>query len=182
MAGIEELEHLRWQNAVLREKNWASNGKLKISQWFVLVSTKYKPTSELDKEQHKVYCDEIMQELKELIGTIIGFNRKTHGWTDEYIVDVRIRYVVETGKGKLKRDGTRGKSGGEMHIHIYITIYHRSNINLTQEALYAFFQPRIFRYFGIERPFVGRPVLLPLNRVEEYMGKSFENVKWTVIK
>ena len=177
-----DIEQLRWQNAVLREKNWATNErKLKQSRWFFLVSTRYKPTSEIDREQKKQYCDEIMQEFKDEIGQIVTINRKTHSWTPDYINDVVIRYVVETGRGKLKLDGTRGKSGGQMHIHVDVSIYHHSNISLTYEALYAFFQPRIWRYFGIEKPFVSRPRLIPADRVKEYMEKSFENAVWTTV-
>lgn len=178
-----EIEQLRWQNAVLREKNWATREKaLKQSRWFFLVSTRYKPTSEFDLQQKTAYCDEIMREFKEEIGNIITFNRKRHTWTPEFITDVVIRYVVETGKGKLKLDGTRGKSGGQMHIHVDICIFHHSNIALTQEALYAFFQPRIWRLFGIEKPFVSRPRLVPADRIREYMEKSFANAAWTTIE
>lgn len=178
---LYELEQLRWQNAVLKEKQWASNSGLKQSRWFFLVDTRYKPTGLVDTENKEQYCDEIMREFKNEIGTIITFNRKKHAWLPEFITDCRVRYAVEVGKGKLKLDGTRGKSGGRMHLHVDLTVYHHSNINLPWENLYAFFQPRIFLYFGVDKPFVSHPRLIGQDRIKEYMEKSFGNATWTVI-
>ena len=175
-----ELEHLRWQNAVLKEKNWASdNKKLKRSQWFFLVNSRHKPQPMDGSED---YLDALMQDFAVQVkaGEIITMNRKTHAWLPEYIDEVRIKYVVELGKGKLKKDGTKGKSGGTIHLHVYLSVYHHSNISLEWEALRDFFEPPMFQYFAL-KPFISRPRLVQPDRVEEYMVKSFQRAAWQTI-
>lgn len=34
---------------------------------------------------------------------IITFNLKGHGLTNEFIKDIKVKYVIEKGKGKLKK-------------------------------------------------------------------------------
>jgi hypothetical protein len=113
-------------------------------------------------------------------GQYITMNRKTHAWLPEYIDEVRIKYVVELGKGKLKKDGTKGKSGGTIHLHVYLSVYHHSNISLEWEALRDFFEPPMFQYFAL-KPFISRPRLVQPDRVEEYMEKSFQRAAWQTI-
>ncbi len=180
---LSELEHLRWQNSVLKEKNWASNpDRKKRSEWFFLVNTRYKPEDEYNRSRAEQYIDSVMLEFSDAVkqGSIIDLNRKTHHWDTEYIDDVRIRYVVELGKGKLKADGTRGRSGGELHVHVLLTVFHHSNISLTWESLVNFFRPR-FELFFAKKPFVSRPKLTSENRTLEYMEKGFESAEWKVI-
>lgn len=180
---LSELEHLRWQNSVLKEKNWARDpDRKKRSEWFFLVNTRYKPEDDFDKDRCEAYIDEIMGDFSNAVraGNIVDLNRKTHSWDTQYIDDVRIRYAVEVGKGKLKKDGTRGKSGGELHIHVLLTIYHHSNLTLTWESLVEFFQPPFMTFFAM-KPFVSRPKLTTENRTIEYMEKGFENAVWKVV-
>lgn len=183
---LSELEHLRWQNAVFKEKQWASNpDRLKRSEWFFLINTRYKPAlnDAIDIQRCEQYCDELMQEFAEAVraGQVVTLNRKTHHWDGDFIREVRIRYVVELGKGKMKLDGTRGKSGGEIHIHGLLTIYHYSNLTLTWESLVEFFQPKMFPFFG-KKPFISHPKLTQENRTKEYMEKGFEEAAWKVIE
>ena len=181
---LSELEQLRWQNSVLREKGWASDpDRKKRSEWFFLVDTRYAPTDAHDKDRCEAYIDEVMKEFGAEVkaGNIVDLNRKTHRWDSRYIDDVRIRYVVELGKGKLKKDGTKGDTGGKLHIHVLLTIFHHSNISLTWESLVAFFGPRFGLYFA-KRPFVSRPRLTSENRTIEYMEKGFEHAEWKVVE
>lgn len=181
---LSELEQLRWQNSVLKEKNWASDPeRKKRSEWFFLVNTRYKPEDDVDRSRCEAYIDEVMLEFSQEVkaGNIIALNRKTHRWDSQYIDDVRIRYAVELGKGKLKLDGTRGKSGGELHVHVLLTVFHHSNISLTWESLVAFFGPKFQLYFS-KKPFVSRPRLTSENRTVEYMEKGFEHAEWKVIE
>jgi hypothetical protein len=181
---LSELERLRWENSVLREKNWASGRKLKHSEWFFLVNSRHKPSDgnpglELSVE----FCDMLMKEFSEQVkeGQIVTLNRKKHQWNPEFIRSVKIRYVNEVGKGKLKKNGQPGKSGGCIHIHCLLTIHHTSNVSLTWESLNDFFQPRMLELFG-KNPFVSHPKLIPQNRVEEYMEKGFETAEWQQIE
>ena len=172
---ISEILH---ENAVYQTKLWASKKKQHTSAYFILIDTKCRPSSEFDKQRIIDYCDEIMREFSSMIHALISFNFSSHKWTSDYIDSVSIKYVVEIGPGKLKKDGTRGKSGGTVHIHVYLVIRHHSNITLHWEDLKDFFKPRILHHLGTETAFVSRPRLIPQNRIEEYMEKTFENAVW----
>lgn len=180
---FEELERLRFENAVLKEKQWASRGTLRYTQYFFLVDTKKKvdASDPFAKQQAIDYCDEIMREFAAQIASVVTFNKKKHYWSPDYIESVKIKYAIEFGLGRLKKDGTKGLTGGTVHIHVYLTIHHRSNIQVTQEALSNFFSPLVLMHFGT-RAFVSRPRLVPLNRIEEYMGKSFQQATWKTIE
>jgi len=183
---LSEIERLRWENAVLREKTWASGkqGKLKRSEWFFLVNTRHNPNNgNPDLERSKEYGDYIMEEFARAVknGDIITLNKKRHFWDPEFIESVKIRYVTEIGKGKLKKNGQPGKVGGTVHFHVLLTVHHRSNISLEWEKLYEFFQPFISEYFFQDKPFIGRPRLVPQNRIQEYMEKGFETAEWQTV-
>lgn len=178
----EELERLRWQNSVLKEKMWARNGVDRVSDYMFLVNTRHKPDTWVEFNQNERFCDELMEDFTRAVrdGEIVTLNRKKHQWNTDYIDRIRVRYVVEIGKGKMKKDGTKGEVGGYVHIHVRLTIYHRSNITLTWESLKAFFDPPCWREFAIH-PFIGHPKLIPMDRVDEYYGKSFNQVEWKEI-
>lgn len=179
---IKENARLSFENSVLKQKNWAKPDKNRITAYFLLVNTRYKPETQADVEWATGYCHEMMEQFAREIGTIITFNKKGHSYTPEYITNVRIRYVVELGRGRLKKDGTRGKSGGTIHIHIYLTIWHTSNITVTHDSIVDFFQPLVWAHFGIEKVFVGRPRLIAENNVEQYMLKDTPaGSRWTTI-
>lgn len=184
---LSEIERLRWENALLREKTWAHGraGKLRRSEWFFLVNTRHKPANgNPDLERSKEYGDIIMAEFARAVqaGDILTLNKKSHTWNRDYIENVKIRYVTEIGKGKLKKNGQPGNVGGTVHFHVLLTVHHRSNVSLEWEKLYAFFQPLIELYFFQTKPFIGHLKLVPENRVEEYMAKGFENAEWQVIE
>ena len=184
---LSEIERLRWENAVLREKTWASSkeGKLNRSEWFFLVNTRHKPSNgNPDLERSKEYGDVIMADFAYAVqaGHILTLNKKKHTWDSDFIQDVKIRYVTEIGKGKLKKNGQPGNVGGTVHFHVLLTVFHRSNISLEWEKLYEFFQPLIEQYFYQQKPFIGRPKLIPANRIEEYMAKGFEDAAWQTIE
>lgn len=178
----DELQELRWQNSVLREKLWARNGTERVSDYMFLVNTRYRPTSWADFNLKEDFCDRLMYDFTMAVqqGEIITLNKKKHQWNTDYIDRIRVRYVVELGKGKMKKDGKRGEVGGYVHIHVRLTIYHRSNITLTWESLKQFFDPPCWREFA-EHPFIGHPKLIPQDRVDEYYGKSFKEVEWKEI-
>lgn len=187
LMSLSEIERLRWENAVLREKTWASGkeGKLRRSEWFFLVNTRHKPLlGNPSLERSKEYGDIIMADFARAVrdGEILILNKKLHRWDADFIESVKIRYVIEIGKGKLKKNGQPGNVGGTVHFHVLMTIYHRSNITLDWQDLYNFFQPLNEQYFYEPRPFVGRPKLIPENRVQEYMEKGFEEADWQTIE
>lgn len=184
---LSEIERLRWENAVLREKTWAQGreGRLRRSEWFFLVNTRHKPSQgNPDLARSKEHGDAIMTEFARAVrdGEILTLNKKRHRWDADFIESVKIRYVTEIGKGKLKKNGQPGNVGGTVHFHVLLTVHHRSNITLEWENLFNFFQPLNEQYFFEPRPFVGRPKLIPENRVQEYMEKGFEHADWQVVE
>jgi hypothetical protein len=114
-------------------------------------------------------------------GEILTMNKKKHEWNSDFIESVKIRYVTEIGKGKLKKNGQPGKVGGTVHFHILLTVQHRSNISLQWESIWDFFQPFIEEYFFQPKPFIGHPKLVPANRIQEYMEKGFETAEWSIV-
>jgi len=180
---LSHTQELAFQNAVLKNKLWASNRKVKVSEWFLLVDTREKwDGTEYQKEQVRRYCDDVMTEFTDALeaGDIVHMNRATHYWDSQYIDSVSVRYVCELGNGKMKKDGKKGRTGGTFHLHILITIIHTTNISLEWETLRDFFTPRMQLLFS-KKPFVGRPRLTSQNRVVEYMEKGLEEAVWTQI-
>lgn len=178
-----DIDQLLFENSVLKQKLWASRKKNKSTSYFFLIDTKYKPKNSVDEKRVIDYCKEIMEGFIEAIyrNEIITFNLKGHGLTNEFIKDIKVKYVIEKGKGKLKKDGTRGNSGGTIHIHVYIIILHHTNITIHWDQLKDYFVPEIRHHIGTENPYVSRPHLIPLNRVEEYMEKDVECGVWTTV-
>lgn len=167
-----------WRNNVLREKGWASNpDNQKITRWFLLISTKIRPSDARERELYEQRLDELMDEFSRALPELIKFRFKKHEWTPEYIDDCNVKYSVEVGRGRLRKDGTRGDSGGELHVHVLITIRHHSNITLDHETVREFLEPLCEQYF-YTKPFIGRLRLIGQDRTEEYMQKTFRRPEW----
>lgn len=179
---LKENNRLRHQVDVLTQKNWASNCHEKTTAYFFLVNTRYKPTDHADAQRCIELCDEIMRVFALEIANLIIFNKKNHNFSSHYIKSVSIRYCVEIGKGILKKNGERGKTGGTVHIHVYVIIKHYSNIKLEYEQLRDFFTAQILEKFGIDKIFLGRLRLVNVNRIEEYMTKDLQNAEWSNIE
>lgn len=181
MSLLQENENLRKQVSILKQKKWATKDDSRTTAYFVLVDTKYKPQTPAETARAKEYADEWMQDFKASLNNVVTFNKKSHNWDSQYIDDVNIKYVTELGLGRIKLDGTVGKTGKTIHIHIYIKIDHKSNITITQPDLYEFFKSRITYDLGSDNIYVSRPRLIGENRVFEYMTKSFDEAKWSEV-
>jgi hypothetical protein len=181
------MDKLEKENRILREKNWASSLDQRHSNYFILIDTKIKPTSEYEEEELRRKMDEFMKIFKLNIPHIVTFNntkKRKHHWSAQYIDDVFIRYVIEKGNGGLKKDGTVGNVGGTLHLHIVLKIAHHSNISINQEPIFEIAN----KYFLMEtgrRPFVAKPRLISIDLTEQYMTKSKEfesGIQWDVIQ
>lgn len=158
-----------------RAKNWSSEGARKReSSYFLLIDSKIKPVDDNEARFVEKKLDEFMVLFRDRLGDIVTFNNtknRVHHWGRDVIDRVEIRYVVEKGRGGYKKDGTKKKSGGTLHIHACIRIYHYSNITLRQEPIYDLANDFLWRELGV-RPFVAKPKLITPDRCEEYMTKD----------
>lgn len=175
---MDELSFLRKENEILKQKQWARKSENRFTRYFFLVDTKIKPNSFEERQRTIDYIDEIMREFKIDLGTLIIFNKKNHTWALEFIDNIKIRYVVEEGPGKIKKNGQLGSSGGKIHIHIDLSIWHKSNITLDYAKLRNWFKDKLTYHLGVERPFISHPRLVHENQIEEYMSKSFYRLDW----
>jgi len=173
-----EINRLRHENNVLKQKLWAKQPG-HVSEYFILVDTKFKPQTDYEKSAAEDYIDQSMIEFSSQIQDMIRFNKKRHHWSSDYIDSVEIKYVIEIGSGKLKKDGTRGKSGGTLHFHINVYIEHHSNITLMKELVEKFFK-NFFQYHLGTSVFVSVRLVNP-NYVEKYMTKTLVDPDWKVI-
>ena len=167
-----------WRKNVLKEKGWASNPDTqRITRYFLLISTKIRPANESERELYEQRLDGLMDEFFRALPDLVKFRFKKHEWTNEYIDDCNLKYTIEVGRGRLRKDGTRGESGGELHVHVLITILHHSNISLDHDTVEAFLKPLCEQYF-YTTPFIGRLRLVGQDRTEEYMQKTFRRAAW----
>lgn len=177
---MDELAFLRKENNILKQKQWAKKDDNRKSRYFFLVDTKIKPKDAAEEKRLTDYLDETMRDFKEDVGDLITFNKPGHSWNSDYIDNVKTRYVVEKGPGKLKKNGELGKSGGTMHLHADLNISHKSNITLKHEDLKQYFENKLQYHTGV-KPFVSKPRLVHENQIEEYMSKSYYNLNWNKV-
>lgn len=173
-----ELNKLRHENNVLKNKLWAKNPG-HVSEYFILVDTKFRPKTEQERKAVEDYIDQVMREFVTDIHEMIIFNKKGHEWSPDFIDNVEIKYVIEMGPGKLKKDGTMGKSGGTLHFHINVYIEHRSNITLSKPLVEKFFKDFFYYHLGTNA-FVNVRLVNP-NYVKKYMTKTLVDPEWKVI-
>lgn len=176
---LERKKEIRDQNLVARirrEKNWPTE-RGSTSGYFILIDTKKRPQSDYEEEVITDYCNEFMDEmaLPENMKKIITFNNnrnRQHHFSKRYIDNVEIKYVVERGNGRLKKNGAVSTvAGGTVHLHIYLLIHHHSNITVHQESIAALAEPFFMSHLG-KKPFVSRPKLVQQNNIEKYMTKG----------
>lgn len=174
---FDELhDQINHQGRLIREKNWASNSSTKHSSWFFTLDTKYKPDSPEDIERCVALCNEIMESsFQKRFPKFIDFNKPRHHWDPKFVQETSIKYCVEIGNHGLKKDGNISKVGGTIHMHVYSTVTHTSNISLNYSKVANWWDESNKRIFGLDKGYVSRPRLVQRDRVEEYMEKSHPN-------
>lgn len=177
----KKIENLMRENAKLKKNNWLSKRTDKKSYYFILIDTKYKPDSELNKTRAIELCNQWMQEFTRNVKDFFHINKPGDLWNKDYIKNVRVKYVVEVGKGILKKDGSRGKVGGTVHIHIYLMIDHKTSITIVRDKVVEFFSEEVASSLGSDKIFVGGPRLIHPNYIEEYMEKDLIQPEWQVV-
>lgn len=147
------------------------SGKIRKTSYFLLLNSNSRPDGSTTEEDIENHLRDIIVFLGDNMDQVIEFNTSGHGWSSKYVESVDIKYAIERGSGRRKKDGTYPVGGGNIHAHVILTILHKSNITMTQEKLSDLLQPEFELYFG-RRGFISRPRLISNNMVEEYMTKS----------
>lgn len=170
------MDQLLEENRILKQKNWSRSDRQRDTNYFLLIDSRTKPQDEAEEAYVRRILDEFMVYFRQELANVIQFNntkKRQHFWSPEYIDDVSVRYVIEKGRGKFNKDGTKSKVGGTMHLHIVLRIKHHSNITLNQEPVYNLANTFLFERLG-KKPFVAKPRLITADRVEEYMTKDLQ--------
>ena len=172
--------HINKLEETLRQKG---EGRLRKSVYFILLNPNVKPSANLDEETIRQELADIIAVFADNLDRVITFNKAGHAYTKEYMKTVRVRYAIEKGFGRRKKDGTYPEEGGSIHAHLVLYIEHTSNITVTQESVSSVIQPEFVAVFG-KRGFVSKPRLIQQDQTEDYMTKSetYRNgYKWVTL-
>lgn len=172
--------HINKLEETLRQKG---EGRLRKSVYFILLNPNTKPSPTLSEGEIKQELADVINYFADNLSKVITFNKGGHAYTSEYIKTVRIRYALEKGYGRRKKDGTYPADGGSIHAHVVLYIEHMSNITVTQESVSELLQPEFLAVFG-KRAFISKPRLIPQDQTEDYMTKSdtYRNgFKWVTL-
>jgi hypothetical protein len=159
-------------NEILAKKG---HNREKTSMFFFLLNSNEMPRNQTEKESSFEYMKEIVKSVGDNLEEFVEFKDKSHSFTKEYIKDVKIKFALEQGIGRKKKDGSYSQYAGQVHAHALTTIKHTSNISINNDKLQEFVQERFNYYYG-HNGFVGVK-WVPGNMLNEYMTKSkrYEN-------
>jgi len=159
---------------VLEEENRRrGEGKLKFSKWNVLLNPNKKVdlTRGYSAEYIEEQLTQIIRYLYHNIDKVIVINNPDHDFFKPHIEKVIVKYAIEIGPGRRKKDGTYPEGGGNIHAHVRIEISHRSNISLSYLRLKNLLQPKFLEAFGTQG-MIGTPRLVSEDQSERYVTKS----------
>lgn len=174
------------RNNVLEEENRRrGEGNLKFSKWNILLNpnTHVDNTMNFTEEYIRESLIDIIVYLADNLEDVILFNKSDHGWYLPHIVSVKVRYAIEKGEGRRRKDGTYSEKGGFIHAHVRLEIAHRSNITLNYGRLSNLLQPRFEQAFG-KKGLIGTPRLVSEDQTERYITKDKKykkGVKWVTL-
>lgn len=160
--------HINKLEETLRQRG---QGRLRKSVYFILLNPNMKPGPNLTEEDIRRELADIITVFAENLDRVITFNIDGHEYTKEFMKTVRVRYAIEKGYGRRKKDGSYPDDGGSVHAHMVLYIEHTSNITVTHEKVSEVIQPEFLAVFG-KRGFVSKPRLIQQDQTEEYMTKS----------
>ncbi len=172
--------HITKLEEALRQRG---EGRVRKSVYFILLNPNMKAGANLTDEDIRRELIDIVTLLAANLDKIITFNKEGHNYSKEYILKVRIRFAIEKGFGRRRKDGTYPEDGGTIHIHIVLYIEHVSNITVSYDKLDNFIQEEFVATFG-KRGFVSKPRLIQQDQTEDYMTKSetYRNgYKWVTL-
>lgn len=160
------------------------NGQIRKTAYFILLNPNVKASDGMVDDEVKELLADIIRYLSDNIGSIITFNKEGHVYSTEFIKKIKVRYALEKGTGRRKKDGTYPEEGGSVHAHVVVYIEHTSNITITYESLVELLQPEFRSSFG-KNGFISKPRLIQADMTEEYMTKSLtyrNGYKWETLE
>lgn len=160
-----EITHL---NELLAKRG---RNKTRTSAYFILINSNTKPSQYETEQDIARKLKNIILYLSENLDEVVTFNKQGHAWSSDYIEDVNIKFAIERGVGRRRKDGTYPDSGGTVHAHVILTIHHKSNITIPRTAISDLLQPELEMNFG-KKGFVSPPRLIAQNMLEHYITKS----------
>lgn len=155
-------------NEILAKKG---HNRPKTSMYFFLLNSNETPKNSTEVESSMEYMKEIVRStFEDNLDQFVKFKDKSHKYSKEYIDDVKVKFSLEQGLGRKKKDGSYSQYAGQVHAHVLATIRHRSNISINHENLQTFVQGKFNDYYG-HNGFVGVK-WVPGNALDDYMTKS----------
>lgn len=146
-------------------------GQVRKTAYFILLNPNVKSSEGLPDSEVRSLLSDIVKYLADNIESVITFNKSGHSYTTEYIKKIKVRFAMEKGTGRRKKDGTYPEDGGSVHAHVVVYIEHTSNITITYESLAELLEPEFRSSFG-KNGFISKPRLIQADMTEEYMTKS----------
>lgn len=172
-------------NVLEEENRRRGKDKLKFSKWNITLNPNTYVNNALNytEEYIKNSLIEIIIYLADNLEQAIIFNNPDHDWYQPYIESVKIKYALEQGEGRRRKDGTYPETGGFIHAHVRIEVTHRSNISLSYGRLKRLLEPKFEEAFG-KKGWISTPRLVSEDQTERYITKSkyYKNgVKWVTL-
>lgn len=160
-------------NVLEEEGRRRGDKKVRFSKWNITLNpnTHVDDTMYYTEDYIRESLTEIIVYLADHLQEVIMFNNPDHDWYVPHIVSVKIRYAIERGEGRQKKDGTYPENGGFIHAHVRIEITHRSNISLVYGRLKNLLEPRFEQAFG-KKGWISTPRLVSEDQTERYITKS----------
>ena len=170
-------------NKLEEELRKRGNGQVRKTAYFVLLNPNVRIGDGMTDDEVRSLLTDIIKYLAENMQEVITFNKTGHSYTSDYIKKIKVRYAMEKGVGRRKKDGTYPVDGGSVHAHVVLYIEHTSNITITYESLVALLEPEFNASFG-KNGFISKPRLIQADMTEAYMTKSstYRNgYKWVTL-
>ena len=167
-------------NEILAKKG---HNRQKTSTFFLLLNSNDTPKNQTEVESSMEYMKEIVQSIGENLDNLIEFKDKSHSYSTQYIDDVKIKFSLEQGLGRKKKNGEYSEHAGQVHAHALLTVKHKSNITIDRDKLQEFAQEKFNYYYG-HNGFAGVK-WVPDDALENYMTKSkryAEGYEWKKIQ
>ena len=172
-------------NVLEEESRRRGDGKVKFSKWNITLNpnTHTGVLPQYTEEYIKNSLIDIIIYLADNLEEAIVFNNPDHEWYKPYIVNVKVRYAIEQGEGRRKKDGSYPDKGGFIHAHVRIEVTHRSNITLSYGRLSNLLQPRFEEQYP-KKGWISTPRLVSEDQTERYITKSKyykKGYKWVTL-
>ncbi len=182
---MKKQDLLKRLNVLEEEGRRRGDKKVRFSKWNITLNpnTYVNDSINFTEDYIKNSLTDIIVYLADNLEKAIYFNNPDHEWFQPHIVSVKIRYAIEQGEGRQRKDGTYPETGGFIHAHVRIEVTHRSNITLTYGRLKSLLEPKFEEAFG-KKGWISTPRLVSEDQTERYITKSKyykKGYKWVTL-